>query len=281
LEPLIKNKQISNIQKNQHDVFQLSTVLGEDSQQHANLSGISSSVKNEFASGNAVEIDDRIARLLPKQLPDYLRDAINQRIGRTPQARLDWIIKNRARDDLGNLFFETIREWTEAPSVEIKVALLPWVKQHAGLRVLFGIWADDAREIQAGLSMMTPHEYDYYVRKLRQRTSSRPEHFFCSAHLATWFQVFEGRLTLENVYQGIARVALAGTDQDIELLVHLPGQLRIEYLEDIMLWIAEQPFRKRLKLLKSTLEQTVRASAQENRGRSDSPGLFSKLRGRR
>lgn len=281
MEPLIRNNQISNIHKNQHDVFLLSTLLDEDSQQHSHLSGISNSVKNEFARGNAVEIDDRIARLLPKQLPDYLRDTINQRIGRTPQARLDWIIRNRARDDRGNLFFESIREWGEEPSVEIKVAMLPWVKQHAGLRVLFGLWADDAKEIQAGLSMMTSNEYSEYVRKLRQRTSTRPEHFFCSTHLATWFQVFEGRLTLENVYQGIARVALAGTDQDIELLVHLPGQLNTEFLQDIMLWIAEQPFRKRLKLLKLALEQTVHASAQENRGRGDSRGLFGKLRGRR
>lgn len=281
LEPLIKNKQISNIQKNQHDVFLLSTVLDEDSQQNADLSGISGSVKNEFARGNAVEIDERIARLLPKQLPDYLRDTINQRIGRTPQARLDWVIKNRARDDLGNLFFESTREWAEEPSVEIKVAMLPWVKQHAGLRVLFGLWSDDAKEIQAGLSMMTSNEYDEYVRKLRQRTSSEPEHFFCSRHIATWLQVFEGRLNMENVYQGITRVATGGTNQDIESLVQLSSQMGIENLENILVWIDEQPFRKRLKLLKSAIEQTVRASVQENRGRGDSPGLFGKLRGRR
>ena len=254
LQRLVYSRQFSVIQKDQGDVSLLSAALEGRSERSAAALGVASSVRGSFAEASQAQIEARLNTLLPESLPGYLRDKAISRIGRTPLARLDWLIMNPAGEGLGDVLFGIIREWRDSPSTEVMQAVKPLSGRHVGLRLLLALWSEDEWEIQRSLSAMTVEQYRRYVQELRSRPSCSPRHFFSAKHLRDWFAIFVGQgLKLGDLVDGISLVVKYGNDQDLEDLTAVAGLLDASYRQDMLKLLEEQPFHKRVKSLKAAL----------------------------
>jgi hypothetical protein len=280
LKPLISSRQFSAIEKDQKDVSLLSAVLEGRSVNGTEVLAIVGSVRNNFAEANQAQIEKRLGALLPEHLPDYLRATILSKIGRTPQARLDWLIRNPSGEGLGEILFRILREWQESPSQEVMPAMLPLADNHPGLRLLFALWSQDERRIQRSLSTMTAEQYRCYVQELRSRPSCLPYHFFSAKHLRDWFAIFadEGA-KLGQLVDGISLVVKYGDDQEVDDLSAIAGLLHAEGRQVLLQLLEEQPFHKRVKSLKDALKQGPRANSDLASGSTKfGLGWFSKRR---
>jgi hypothetical protein len=269
LKSMINTKQFSLLQKDQRNVHLLSGALGGHSEGQDEMREITVSVKKDFAEANQAQIEERIAGLLPDQFPGYLRDKVLSKIGRTPQAQLEWLIKNSDGEALGDILFELLGEWREAPAPELMRSMLLTFGRHSGLSLLFSVWAGDEKEIQRKLSIMTAEQYQRYVTKLRSRTSSEPWHFFSAKHLHAWFALFDQRMQLTDVAQGISLVAKHGSEPELNELSAVAVLIAsLEDRKDLLEWLKEEPFHRRVKSLRSALEQSLR---QKSEPASDNP----------
>jgi hypothetical protein len=269
LKPLVSSRQFSVIQKDQGGVHLLSAVLEGRSEGRVEALGLAGSVRSSFAAANQARIEERLDSLFPAQLPDYLREKALSKIGRTPQARLDWLIMNPAGEELGDILFGIIREWAESPSPEVMQALSPLMGRHPGLRLLLALWSHEEREIQHTLSAMTAEQYRRYVQELRSRPSCSPRYFFSAKHLRDWFAIFIRQgINLGELVEGISLTAKYGGEQELEDLTAVAGLLDETERQCLLQLLEEQPFHKRVKSLKVALKQGPRANSEPA---SDSP----------
>lgn len=267
----LRTRQIATIQKHQQGAYVLSAALSKQVEERKQASPIEDAVKNDFANANRAELTERIACLLPKEFPRFLVDMILDRIGRTPQAKLDWLVKNPAGEGLADILFQILRNWEDGPAREIQQSMKPWIDKHTGLRLLFTLWSQDQRAIQAILSVMTAEEYRLYVQNLCSQLSCARSYFFCAKHLNEWFMIFGSSILIRDVAEGISIVAAYGSQRELDLLSVIPEKIRsVEGRDYLLTWLNKQSFRKRLKALISVLEESLRTKSKNSSNRSSS-----------
>jgi hypothetical protein len=251
-------KQFSSLQTDQGGIQLLSAVLEGRSAGMDELSGIAASLKRDFAEANREQIVDRIASLVPEHLPGYLLDKIVGQIGRTTHAQLDWLIRNPGGEVVGDMLFDLLRDWREAPAPDLMRSILPLSVRHPGLNLMMAVWAGDEKEIYRRSSAMTPEQYQLYVPGMRSRSASEPWHFFSARHLAAWFKIFNSVMQLVDVSLGISLVVRHGSEQDLDQLSAVAELLASsEGRKSLLKGLEKEPFRRRVKSLRSALEQSL------------------------
>lgn len=265
----LNSGQIASIPSQQQAVHIISSALTGQSVTPGMLAGVSDVVKNDFASANQLALTKRIADLLPNDLPEYFEDKILSKIGRTPKERLEWLLRNPAGEELGEILFWILADWSDDPGREIKRSITPIIVRHAGLRLLFGLWGQDRREIYSSLSIMEADEYRRYLQKLSLRTYAKAQDFFCAKHLNLWFQILYGQFDVPKLVEGISFVALYGTQSDCDQLKGVVENLtESEDRNDLLKSLNEKPFRKQVKTLISALKESLRPKSDSAAGGS-------------
>jgi hypothetical protein len=257
---------IYTILQQQASVHVISDVLMGQGVNPLSSNVISEVVKNEFASANQEMINQRIDNLLSR-IPQPLLDMITKRIGSATKARLDWLLANPNGEELGDILFETVGNWSEGPHPDVKRSLAPFIERHASLRLIFGLWAQDKRAVQSSLSAMDIDEYKRCVLKLSYRKYAGLQDFFCAKHLDHWFQICAGRYELKDITGGISLVANYGAQNDCDRLVVLTQKIHSpEERKELMQWLDKQSFRKQVKPLIAALKESLRQQSSSSSG---------------
>lgn len=278
----ILTKQFTSLQKDHGGVHLLSAALEGRSVGPDEARGIAPSLKQDFAEANRDRIRERVASLLPENLPDYLLDKVVGQIGRTTQAQLDWLIKNPGGEAVGDILFEILREWREAPVTELMRSIMPLSRRHPGLSLLLAIWAGGEKELYRSSAAMTAEQYQLYMPRMRSRSSSEPWHFFAAKHLAAWFMIFEPVKKLTDVALGISLVARHGSNQELQQLTAIAELLGSpEERKGLLEWLEQEPFHRRVKSLRSALEQSLRPKSESTTDRPASARGWSVRRSER
>jgi hypothetical protein len=276
LKDQIDTGQIAGIPSQQEAVHSISSALIGQPETSGSFFEISEVVRTDFAKANDATLTQRIANLLPKDLEPYLVEIILSKIGRTSSARLEWLLKNPNGEGLGEILFAMMADWGEGPSNKVKQSMTSLIARHAGLRLLFGLWAGDKREIQTSLSMMGPDEYMRYVQKLSLRKYGKKQNFFCAKHLDLWFRIFHGQLLDSELHEGISFVARYGNQSDCDQLTAIPEKIDSSSARDLLQWLDKQSFRKQVKALIAALKESLQKKSESEPERSSWLGRFKR-----
>jgi hypothetical protein len=269
LKFIVSTRQFPSLQKNERDALLLSQLLEGRSSVPDEMRGITVSFKTEFGAANQVLVAERIAKLFP-ELPDYLCDSVLSRIGRTSPERFEWLIKNPTGAASGDILFDIFGEWKETPTPDLMRSMAPLAARHTGMRLLFAFWARDEKEVQRTLTLMSEEQYRQSVAKLRRRSPDEPWQFFSAKHLRDWFTIFARRFDLNDLALGISMVAKHGSQQELDELSLIANQIDSNDERKALLdWLKEQSFHRRVKYLRSALEQSF--SKQSESGSDSSP----------
>lgn len=265
MKPLLESRKISTICAHQSSVQLMGSALLGQLENPGNANFIVETVKRDFANANEELVNERMAALLPKGIPEFLQGMINQRIGHSAQARLNWLLLNPSGEALAEVVFDVVGDWSEGPSSEVKRSLTPLIEKHAGLRFVFAVWAKDQRAAHSSLSAMNSDEYKRFVQKIGQRSYAKVEDFFCVRHLDLWWDLFGGRFRTLDLAEGIALVANYGSQEDCNRLPVITSKIpSSEHREALMDWLNERPFRKRVKTLIESLKDSLRAGSSNS-----------------
>lgn len=258
LKTQLDPRRLATIHVHQEDVYVMSSTLTSEAKPTEQLSPIPEVVQNDFANANDGAVIERIEALLPKPLPSYLVECVLAKIGRSARARLQWLIANPNGEGLGEILFEILADWDDSLAADATRSLTPIISRHAGLRLLFALWAKDAKEIHNSLSVMTAEQYRRYVQKLSQRRYAQVHNFFSAKHLRQWFYILDSRIKLKDIGIGISYVATYGTQSDWDDLVVLAGEIRSpEERKRLLHWLKGESFRKHMKPLVSALKESL------------------------
>jgi|SRR5215213_1284559 len=262
LKTQLTPRKLATIQRDQQGIYLMSSTLTGEVTKTDQLPLISVEVQNDFAKANDAALMERIERLLPKPLPPYLVDTILARIGRSSIARLQWLYRNPAGEGLGDILFDIFADWGESLTDEAQRSMTSVVSRHAGLRLLFALWARNEREIHNSVSAMNPDEYRRSLQKLSQRRFVQVHDFFCAKHLNLWFDMLASEITLEHVVAGISVVATHGTQNDWNALAAIPEQVKLPSQREALLkWLNGKSFRKQLKALDEAFKESLRTKS--------------------
>ncbi len=253
----LENRTISRFFQHQSSVQRMSAaLLGQpDGPLPAGL--ILETVKTNFARANRELLEQRIDELL-KELPKFLRDMVDSRIGSELGTRLNWLLENPAGEGIAEFLFEVLGDWKEATGPETKRSLTRYINEHSGVKLIFGLWEGDRRAIQSSLSAMDSAEYRRFVLKLSYRPWANPQDFFNAKHLELWLDIFHGRRNLDHLTAGISFVVTYGAQSELDQLLLLSEAIHsIEDRKAMIKWLEKQAFRKQLKSLTAALKESL------------------------
>jgi len=173
---------------------------------------------------------------------------------------LDWLLAGGSERDVAALLFSIFSQWEESPSRETLQAVEPLIKIHPGLQVLEALWSSDEEKLQSILSQMTPIEYHEVIGQMSTRSQVAPGRLFSLRHLNRWFTDFNDKLKFDDLCWAIAVTAKYSTYRNLDELADLICRMSPGAQYDLLQWLNEQPFRKRVGYLRSELERTLAAS---------------------
>jgi hypothetical protein len=244
--------------KDQRNAQLLRSALAGDAASRRTASAkVDSAFKDTFAESNSDEIKQAIGSFLPVALPDYVADKVRMYIGQRPRNQLDWLLAGGSERDVAALLFNIFSDWQESPTREILQAVEPLIKIHPGLQVLEALWSNDEKKLQSILSQMMPVEYHEVVGQMSRRSQVAPGRLFSLRHRNRWFTVFNDKLTFNDLCWGIAVTAEYGNYRNLDELADLICRISPRAQHDLLQWLDDQPFRKRVRHLKSELERTL------------------------
>jgi hypothetical protein len=99
---------------------------------------------------------------------------------------------------------------------------------------------DDTRRLRA-LSALSGSSYKEHVKQLRDRPNFSPWHAFSPIFMSTWFELFSGKYSLDDLTNALTTVAEHGSEGDREYVEALHKHLDADERLALGGWLKASP----------------------------------------
>jgi hypothetical protein len=194
----------------------------------------------------------------PEELSAPLRKALVARTIRPSKEMLRCLLERRYATFIGELMYQTLLHDTELPlSTTDLEPLSPFGRAHDGLGLLLALKSgDDARRLQTLAAMKLP-SYKERIKQLRARHDFKPWQVFSPIFMPTWFDLFHGAYSMNDLTTAITKVAEHGSEPDREYVESIYQHLNPAQRQTLGSWLKAS--RLRLDRLQAALDKPVRA----------------------
>ena len=194
----------------------------------------------------------------PEEASAPLRDAIVARSIRPSREMLRDLVERRYATFIGELIYQTLLHETGWPLTTADLELLsPFGRAHDGLGLLLALKsADDARRLRTLAGMKLP-TYRERIRQLRALPDFKPWQVFSPIFLPTWFDLFQGAYSMNDLTTAIAKIAAHGSEQDREYVESIYQHLDPTQRQKLGSWLKASQVR--FDRLQAALDKSVHA----------------------
>jgi GTPase-associated protein 1, N-terminal domain type 2 len=193
----------------------------------------------------------------PEEVSAPLRNAISARPKRPSKGMLRCLIERRYATFIGELVYETLmHEGGLNPTATDLELLSAFGRAHDGLGLLLALKSgDDAQRLQT-LAAMKVQSYKERIRQLSARHDFKPWQVFSPIFMPTWFDLFQGAYSMNDLTTAITKVAEHGSEPDREYVESIYKHLDPAQRQTLGSWLKASKLR--FDRLQAALDKPVR-----------------------
>jgi hypothetical protein len=197
----------------------------------------------------------------PELLSSNLHKAVATQLNKPSKSMLLGLLDHRYGAFIGEPVYHALLRETESPLAPSDLELMaPLALAHGELGLLMAVESgDDARRLRA-LSELNGSSYEKHVQHLRARPNFKPWHAFSPIFMSTWFYLFRGEYSLDDLTTAITRVAKHGSESDRECLEDIREHLDEDERRALGNFLKASPLR--LVCLQAALAKPASASGR-------------------
>lgn len=201
--------------------------------------------------------------LSPEGLSAPLRNAIAVRLDQPSEDMLRCLVERRYTTFIGELMYQTLLQETGLSLTTVDLELLsPFGRAHDGLRLLLALKSgNDAQRLQTLAAMDNKRSYEERSRQLRTLHDFKPWQVFSPVFMYTWFDLFRGAYSIDDLTIAITQVAEHGSELDREYVESIYQHLDQTQRQTLGSWLKAS--RLRFDRLQASLDEPVRAGTGE------------------
>jgi len=177
-----------------------------------------------------------------EQLSMPLKKIVIARLNRPSETMLRCLLDHRYGAFIGEPIYQALMRETALTLTPSDIELLsPLGRAHGELGLLLAVESgDDARRLRA-LSALNCSSYRKHVKQLRDRPNFSPWQAFSPIFMSTWFELFRGRYSLDDLTNAITRVAVHGSEGDREYVEDIHKHLDADERLVLGGWLKASP----------------------------------------
>lgn len=194
----------------------------------------------------------------PEEGSAPLRDAIAAQFTHPSKGMLRSLVERRYATFIGELTYQTLLHEAGLTLTTTDLKLLsPFGPAHDGLGLLLAIKSgDDAQRLRTLAAMKLP-SYKERIRQLSACHDFKPWQVFCPIFMPTWFDLFHGAYSMNDLMIAITKVAEHGSERDREYVESIYQHLDSTQRQKLGSWLKAS--RLRFDRLQAALDKPVRA----------------------
>jgi hypothetical protein len=199
----------------------------------------------------------------PDEVSAPLRNALVARFTRLSTDMLHCLVERRYASFIGELIYQAL---LHEPGLSLTTAdlerLAPFGRAHDGLGLLLALKSgDDARRLQT-LAAMKLRSYKERITQLRAGHDFKPWQVFSPIFMPTWFDLFHGAYSMNDLTTAITKVAEHGSEPDREYVESIYQHLDPTERQTLGSWLKAS--RLRFDHLQAALDRPVRAQTGDS-----------------
>jgi hypothetical protein len=195
----------------------------------------------------------------PEEVSAPLRKAIVARLGQPSKGMLRCLVERKYATFIGEPMYQTLLRETNLPLTTAELELLlPFGRTHSGLGLLLALKSgDDAQRLQTLAAMDDSSSYKERIGQLRTRHDFKPWQVFSPIFMPTWFDLFRGVYSMDDLTTAITKVAEHGSEQDREYVENIHEYLDPAQRQALGSWLKAS--RLCFERLQAALDKPVRS----------------------
>lgn len=183
-------------------------------------------------------------RFLPEQVSEPLRKALQARLDAPLEDIFSRLAERPYAAFIGGLIYQTLlgEPGLRTTPNDLEV-VSSFGRAHSGLDLLLALMSgDDARRLR-GLALLSVSAYKELIGRLRARPDFEPWQALSPILMPTWFDLFRGDYSLNDLTIALTKVAEHGSEQDREYVETLHEYLDPSLREPLGRWLKASALR--------------------------------------
>lgn len=153
------------------------------------------------------------------QVSDPVREAIVTRLSRPSEHMLRSLVNRKYTAFIGETLYRSLLDEPELHPTAADLELLaPFGQAHSGLGLLLALKSGNNSHRLQVLGAMDVRSYNERIKELRVLPDFKPWQAFCPILMFTWFELFRGAYSMEDLTKACTQVAEHGSAEDQEHL---------------------------------------------------------------